>query len=106
MWSRSKSDRGQPLKAMVKELVAGENGQDCLGFKPEHVPQMWEDLKSLHTLGIPVGDINFRNYLDGKLVDFGQAWTMFHPCFDQMPPKRLREERRAGMMDLNKLCVD
>ncbi|KAK3985670.1 kinetochore Sim4 complex subunit FTA2-domain-containing protein [Cladorrhinum sp. PSN332] len=109
MWCRHESDRGQPIRAIVKELVevVDENGGSSnVGFKPEQISQMWEDLERLHTFGILVRDIHYRNYLGGKLVDFGRAWTMFHPCFDQIDPELLRAERKQDMFDWERLIVD
>jgi hypothetical protein len=45
---------------------------------------MWADLKSLHSLGIFVGDTHGGNYLGGKLVDFSRSWTMYHPALVQI----------------------
>lgn len=39
---------------------------------------MWRDLEDLHTFGILVRDIQFGNYIGGRLVDLSRAWTMYH----------------------------
>ncbi|KAK4099370.1 hypothetical protein N658DRAFT_525608 [Parathielavia hyrcaniae] len=76
-WGRFEQHRGQPVRAIVKELdVFGSD------FYATQVPQMWSDLKRLNALGILVRDLHAGNYLDGKLVDFSRVWTMYHPCLD------------------------
>ena len=40
---------------------------------------MWEDRDTFHSLGIVVRDTHYGNYLEGKLVGFNRAWTMYHP---------------------------
>jgi hypothetical protein len=77
-WYRYEQHRGQAVRAIVKDFV----DDDSDGFESKHIPSMWEDLKTLHTLGIVVRDIHMGNYLGGKLVDFSRAWTMYHPCLD------------------------
>ncbi|KAH6626065.1 kinetochore Sim4 complex subunit FTA2-domain-containing protein [Chaetomium sp. MPI-SDFR-AT-0129] len=74
-WRRQEEHRGLPLRAIVKELG------------------MWADLKSLHSLGIFVGDTHGGNYLGGKLVDFSRSWTMYHPAMVQ-----IQYNIRQGMM--------
>lgn len=54
---------------------------------------MYTDLESLHALGILVRDIHPGNYLGGKLVDFSQAWTMYHLCLDRSTPLAIRRAR-------------
>lgn len=77
IWTRSKDDQGQPVRAIVKELVEEDEG-----FQPQQLPKMWKDLQAFHTIGILVVDIHERNYVGGKLVDFRGAFTMFHPYFE------------------------
>lgn len=67
---------------------------------------MWQDLQDLHALGILVRDIHSRNYIEGKLVDFGRAWTMFHPCFDEGDIDSLQKEREMELEDLEGLILD
>jgi hypothetical protein len=84
VWGRYEQHRGQPVRAIVKDLVTGGEGDGGCArpFEVEHIPLMWADLEALHALGILVRDIHLGNYLDGKLVDFSRAWTMYHPCLD------------------------
>jgi hypothetical protein len=78
VWHRYEEHRGHPVRAIVKDLVITDKALDA-----EQIPDMWSDLKELHALGIVVQDIHIGNYLDGKLVDFSRAWTMYHPCLDE-----------------------
>jgi hypothetical protein len=78
-WYRDEQHRGQAVRAIVKDFI---DDDDSGGFEAKHIPSMWEDLKTLHALGIVVRDIHMANYLGGKLVDFSRAWTMYHPCLD------------------------
>ncbi|KAK8084819.1 hypothetical protein PG997_006090 [Apiospora hydei] len=52
-------------------------------FQEKDIPQMMEDLHSLHKLGIWVGDIKPENYLHGKIIDFSSSLTM--PAFSMDP---------------------
>ncbi|KAK4147063.1 uncharacterized protein C8A04DRAFT_24854 [Dichotomopilus funicola] len=86
-WRRQEEHRGLPVRAIVKELVPrGE-------LNPNIAQGMWAGLKSLHSLGIFVGDTHGGNYLGGKLVDFSRSWTMYHPAMVQ-----IQHNIREGMM--------
>ncbi|KAK4096568.1 hypothetical protein N658DRAFT_501424 [Parathielavia hyrcaniae] len=86
-WRRQEEHRGLPVRAIVKELVPRG------ALNPNIAQGMWADLKSLHSLGIFVGDTHGGNYLGGKLVDFSRSWTMYHPAMVQ-----IRNNIRQGMM--------
>lgn len=73
-WKRYEEHRGQPVRAIVKELVSGK------APNPHDAQRMWADLDNLHSLGIFVRDTHGGNYLGGKLVDFSRSWTMYHPA--------------------------
>ncbi|KAG8167376.1 hypothetical protein KVR01_003065 [Diaporthe batatas] len=106
-WERWEEHRGQTVRAIVKELVVprpGETGP--LEFQASHVPQMWNDLDTLHSLGILVRDIHYANYLSGKLVDFSRAWTMYHPSLDLIPPSSYQAVRKTEVLDLEQLIYD
>lgn len=77
-WRRHEQHRGLPVRAIVKELVPSK------ALNPNQAQGMWADLKSLHSLGIFVGDTHGGNYLGGKLVDFSRSWTMYHPALVQI----------------------
>ncbi|KAK0736495.1 kinetochore Sim4 complex subunit FTA2-domain-containing protein [Apiosordaria backusii] len=83
-WHRSEQHRGHPIYAIVKEFISSE----CDYFTQSQVSHLWSDVEELHGLGILVRDLHVRNYMNGKLVDFSRAWTMYHPCLD-INPKRL-----------------
>ncbi|KAK2598481.1 hypothetical protein N8I77_011894 [Diaporthe amygdali] len=106
-WERREEHRGQPVRAIVKELVALRADEEgTLGFQVSHVQQMWEDLDTLHSLGILVRDIHHANYLKGKLVDFSRAWTMYHPNLDLIPPVDYHDLRKTEVLDLEWLLYD
>jgi hypothetical protein len=100
-WGRWEEHRGIPVRAIVKELAT-----EHIGFGAVLPGELWRDLKSLHRLGILVRDLSAGNYIGGKLVDFGQSWTMPHPCFEYIHPDRLREEREADPLNLDCAIVD
>ncbi|KAK7942993.1 uncharacterized protein PG986_012106 [Apiospora aurea] len=52
-------------------------------FQEKDIPQMMQDLHSLHKLGIWAGDIKPENYLYGKIIDFSSSLTM--PAFSMNP---------------------
>jgi hypothetical protein len=98
-WGRYEQHRGHPVKAIVKELMGP-------GYEPlqaQHFSQMWPQLEELHRLGIVVRDVHGGNYMDGKLIDFSRAWTMYHPCLDRIDLDTLQEillEDTIGLQDL------
>lgn len=89
-WGRFECHRNEPLRAIVKELV--EKGTP--DFVSAQVPQMYDDLETLHSLGILVRDINPHNYLGGRLIDFSRSWTMPHPCLLNATDPSICEERK------------
>lgn len=106
-WGRWEEHRGQSVRAIVKELVALKPDEEGpLEFQASHVQQMWEDLDTLHSLGILVRDIHYANYLRGKLVDFSRAWTMYHPTLDLVRPSDLHTLRKTDVLDLEQLLYD
>lgn len=64
-------------------LVVKEYIPSTTPWTASQIPQMHNDLESLHALGILVRDIHLYNYLGGKLVDLSRAWTMYHICLDR-----------------------
>ena len=66
------------VRAIVKDLIAHEKGYVCREFKACQVLQMYEDLKTLHSLGMLVGDVHMGNYMNEKLINFSRAFTMYH----------------------------
>lgn len=89
-WRRFEYHRNKPLRAIVKELV--DHGTP--DFVSSQVPQMYDDLETLHSLGILVRDINPSNYLGGRLIDFSRSWTMPHPCLLNATDPSICEERK------------
>lgn len=60
---------------------------------------MYDDLETLHSLGILIRDIHPRNYLDGKLIDFSRSWTMRHPCLERPSDRAFCELRKDELRD-------
>ncbi|KAH8774678.1 kinetochore Sim4 complex subunit FTA2-domain-containing protein [Diaporthe sp. PMI_573] len=92
-WFRWEEHRGYHVRAIVKDLMVDGNGNLCGEFRSSQAPQMYEDLETLHSLGILVRDVHMGNYRDGKLVDFSRAFTMYHPGLDR-PVEYLMERCR------------
>ncbi|KAI1082004.1 kinetochore Sim4 complex subunit FTA2-domain-containing protein [Whalleya microplaca] len=63
-----------PLIALVKDFIDSK-----ITFTGRMVPGMIEDLFSTLQVGIFNGDIREENYLNGVMVDFGNARTVPHP---------------------------
>ncbi|KAK3297424.1 kinetochore Sim4 complex subunit FTA2-domain-containing protein [Chaetomium fimeti] len=97
-WRRWEQHRGLPLRAIVKELVPRG------GLNPNLAQGMWADLKSLHSLGIFVGDTHGGNFMGGKLVDFSRSWTMYHPAMVQIRDKTLQDMMLVELQDLLDYC--
>lgn len=90
VFPRWEEHRHEHLRAIVKDYVPLE---DNMPWAPSQIPQMYADLEKLHKLGILVRDIHQGNYLNGKLVDFSRAWTMYHPCLDRVTPLKIHNLR-------------
>ncbi|KAG8165983.1 hypothetical protein KVR01_004535 [Diaporthe batatas] len=91
LWFRRESNRHDRLRAILKDFVPEETPD----FDKSQISQMYEDMETLHSLGILIRDINPKNYLGGKLIDFSRSWTMYHPCLDRTSWKGLCKLRIA-----------
>lgn len=100
-WGRLEEHRYLPIRAIVKDIASNHEP-----FAPTQLPKMWEDLETLHKLGILVRDINVFNYLEGKLVNFSRAWTTPHPWCLALHPDDVRRMRVADPRDLRKAIVE
>ncbi|AEO63500.1 uncharacterized protein THITE_2039418 [Thermothielavioides terrestris NRRL 8126] len=95
LWGRWEEHRHLPVRAIVKELVSPQDP-----FTSAQLSDLWRDLEDLHRLGILVRDINVFNYMGGKLIDFGRAWTIPHPWPLNSAPEqieRLRQQEPSGL---------
>lgn len=61
-----------PLKAIVKELIDTK-----IPFTPNMIPSMIRNLHTMHEVGIFVGDVHKRQYLNGLMFDFGRSKTVY-----------------------------
>lgn len=103
-WDGHEEHYGLSVPAIVKELVTDDFGEDYpFAITEAQAPQVWSDLKGLHGLGIRVGDIREGNYVRGKLVDFGRAWTVYHPGLMSCSSIRQSILRKAEARSLVKL---
>lgn len=91
LWNRREWNRNDCLRAILKDFV-DEGTPD---FDKSQIPQIYEDIETLHSLGILIRDIHPANYLGGKLIDFSRSWTMYHPCLDRTSWEELCELRIA-----------
>jgi hypothetical protein len=85
IWCRFEQHRGQPVRAIVKDLVTGEGSHRWPGaFELKQIPETWSDLKALHELGILVRDLHIGNY---------PTWEArrLQPGLDHVPPVSGRE---------------
>lgn len=90
VFTRFENHRHSRLRAIVKEYIRTSEP-----WTTPQIPQMYADLEDLHALGILVRDIHEGNYLGGKLVDFSQAWTMYHPCLDRSTARGVYVRRES-----------
>lgn len=88
LFTRMEAHRHEPLRAIVKDYVESPEP-----WSASQVPQMYADLEELHMLGILVRDIHQGNYLEGRLIEFSMAWTMYHICLDRATPAGIKEMR-------------
>lgn len=99
---RWEEHRGQPIRAIVKELVEDDDFEEAFKAGRISAGTMWRDLEGLHALDILVRDIHLGNYIGGKLVDLSRAWAMYHPGLDQISRHSLA---RLRMLDTHDLLV-
>src|SRR2546423_7899677 len=76
-WDRGESDKGKPVRAIVKELI-----QSNQSFVPKMIPRMMRGLRTMNNLGIQVWDVKDDMYLGGSLIDLSQARTVPHIQLD------------------------
>ncbi|KAG7291082.1 hypothetical protein NEMBOFW57_001092 [Staphylotrichum longicolle] len=100
-WGRYEEHRHLPVRAIVKELVSHQDP-----FTRDQIPQIWRDLEDLHGLGILVRDINVFNYMGGKLIDFGRAWTTPHPFPSAIHPWYVQKALQGDPLDLNTAFIE
>ncbi|KAK7728640.1 hypothetical protein SLS63_006501 [Diaporthe eres] len=66
-WGRWEEHRGQPIRAIVKELVEDDDFEEAFKTGRISASTMWRDLEDLHALGILVQDIHIGNYIGCRL---------------------------------------
>ena len=101
-WYRDPCHAGQPVRAIVKELIE----DDACNFQPTMISDMFADLETLRSLGILVRDIKADNYLEGTLVDFSCAWTMYHRFYDWLPDFFYLRARKRELINFELLIDD
>ncbi|KUI60277.1 hypothetical protein VP1G_07510 [Cytospora mali] len=62
LWDRYEQHRGQPIRAIVKELIDDGKGYGAKPFEAAQIPRLWGDPERLQSLGILVRDIHIGNY--------------------------------------------
>ncbi|KAK7699882.1 hypothetical protein SLS64_011312 [Diaporthe eres] len=90
IFTRFEAHRHARVRAIVKELVPSTEP-----WTAPQIPQIYADLEELHALGILVRDMHQGNYLGGKLINFSQAWIMYHPCLDRATPRGVKLRRQS-----------
>lgn len=100
-WQRRGCHRHERVRAIVKDFV-DEGTPD---FEKSQIPQMYDDMETLHSLGILIRDIHPGNYLGGKLIDFSCSLTMYHPCLDRISWLDLRQMRLEEPIMFNNMIV-
>ncbi|KAK8115799.1 hypothetical protein PG984_012301 [Apiospora sp. TS-2023a] len=94
-WCYHKVHAGQPLKALVKEFIDFKNLtrpdldnnlniQLLVPAIDSHktARTLFNNMATLHRLGILQRDINASNVVKGRFLDFSCSWTKPHPCLD------------------------
>lgn len=61
----------RPLRAIVKEFIDGKTP-----FTPKMVRGMIRNIHTTHEVGMHIGDVAERNYLNGLMLDFGRSKTV------------------------------
>lgn len=64
-----------PIYALVKEFIPAENIQ-AAPIDPDRAHEMAVAISTLHKLGITHRDIQDRNYVDCRFMDFSTSWTV------------------------------
>ncbi|KAJ2966486.1 hypothetical protein NQ176_g10130 [Zarea fungicola] len=89
---RTRDPSKAPIRSIVKELASHSSGVNY-----RSIERIRQDILALNRLQVYNRDVRMDNILDGKLVDFGSAWTEPHCC---MSPLNFREADHAKVGDL------
>lgn len=82
-----------PIYALVKEFIPDASRLGALDISKAH--DMAQGINTLHSIGITHRDIQDRNYVDSRIMDFSTSWTVPNVRLDRAlrwDPKRLIDE--------------
>lgn len=82
-----------PIFALVKEFIPDASRLGALDISKAH--DMAQGINKLHSIGITHRDIQDRNYVDSRIMDFSTSWTVPNIRLDRQlkwDPKRQIDE--------------
>lgn len=82
-----------PILALVKEFIPDASKLGALDMAKAH--DMAQNINKLHSIGITHRDIQDRNYVDSRIMDFSTSWTVPNIRLDRAlkwDPKQLIDE--------------
>ncbi|KAK7697508.1 hypothetical protein SLS64_013450 [Diaporthe eres] len=82
-----------PIYALVKEFIPDASRLGALDIGKAH--DMAQGINTLHSIGITHRDIQDRNYVDSRIMNFSTSWTVPNVRLDRAlrwDPKRLIDE--------------
>lgn len=86
-----------PILALVKEFIPDASKLGALDIAKAH--DMAQGINKLHSIGITHRDIQDRNYVDSRIMDFSTSWTVPNIRLDRAlkwDPKRSIDEADAN----------
>lgn len=92
---------GLRARAIVKNLASGESG-----INNKTIRKVLRDVLTLNYQGVYNMDIRLDNFRDGKLVDFGSAWTDPHIFLEESTDENANAERIADRLMFNEMVED
>ncbi|KAM7219531.1 Kinetochore Sim4 complex subunit FTA2 domain containing protein [Rhypophila decipiens] len=99
-----------PVRGLVKDWVP----EGTPNFDATMARRMKRDIAAMHSVGIINQDIKLDNYLGGKMLDFGIAWTVPHSKIDYCNRVIAHGEERSDacrqelqyLKDIDRDCFD
>lgn len=96
---RTRDPSKAPIRGIVKALASSSSGVNY-----RSIDKMRRDILALNRLHVYNRDARMDNFLDGKLVDFGSAWTEPYCCMNTINAKEVDEVKVGDVVALEEIA--